>query len=378
MPLFANMVVSVLLGALSAWGVYSFAPQSLFELNHAGNQPQFGTTITTILGSDTLSASRTTINNNFTSLNTNKFELSDWYATTSAPQIATLGTITTGTWSGSTIAVAKGGTASTTPTSVLCGSGAGTYLSTGWGVSGQSLVSNGANTCATWQSVSFDTSANYTNTGNWRWSAAASSTLFAALDAVYVGRTATTTIRGETTATSTFAGGITTAAVGFGDGTSLSTAPKLTVLYKLTGARPSTNATGAQTSLKTATISAGTLGINDTIRVTAVYNNSGVNAPFTPNLRFGSGAATTTIAGSSANNGETILFTLSWQNASNASRGEEITEGDVTDLLGTPIGAPTALTYDVGSNIYVNPSCIVVNSSDACILSDLIIERLTP
>lgn len=47
-------------------------------------------TITTIQGSDTIKDSRGTINTNFSNLNTDKFELSDWFSTTSAPQITTL------------------------------------------------------------------------------------------------------------------------------------------------------------------------------------------------------------------------------------------------------------------------------------------------
>lgn len=51
-----------------------------------------------------------------------------------------------------------------------------------------------------------DLTENYTWTGNHTWSNNASSTMFAVLDNLYVGRTGTTTIRGGSTASSTFGG----------------------------------------------------------------------------------------------------------------------------------------------------------------------------
>lgn len=116
-------LIGIIVTASTVFGVYNYVP--LDVLSVTGEERSLGSTITTIAGSDTLSSSRAVINTNFSNLNTDKFELSAWYATTSAPQIttlagltsasalATVGTITSGTWSGSTIAVNKGGTAVT-------------------------------------------------------------------------------------------------------------------------------------------------------------------------------------------------------------------------------------------------------------------------
>lgn len=53
-------------------GFYNYAPLDLVSFNVP--ETQFGSTITTILGSDTLSGSRSVINTNFSNLNTDKLE----------------------------------------------------------------------------------------------------------------------------------------------------------------------------------------------------------------------------------------------------------------------------------------------------------------
>lgn len=219
MPLITNIIVSALISIVGAWGVYSFAPTSLFEHEQA---PSLGTTVTTINGSDTLSSSRSVINTNFSNLNTGKFELSDWYATTSAKQLttlagltsasalATVGTISSGTWHGSVVDCLYGGTGTTTPTSkqLMFGNGSSCFQVIGFGTSGQFLTSGGANTLPSWASASVDQSQAYVWTGNNRWTAAASSTLFAVLNTLYVGTTATSTIQGTATGTSTLQGNL--------------------------------------------------------------------------------------------------------------------------------------------------------------------------
>ena len=139
------------------------------------NGEMFGdTSITTINSTDTLRDSRTVINNNFTSLNTNKLENSSYYATTthsaitSIPNLATIGTITSGTWNGTAIAVGYGGTGTTTPNrySVILGNGAdGLTIASSTGSSGQSLVSNGTGVYPSWQSVAVNQGDAYTWTG---------------------------------------------------------------------------------------------------------------------------------------------------------------------------------------------------------------------
>jgi hypothetical protein len=72
---------------------------------------------------------------------------------------------------------------------------------------GAGLTSAGAYNGSTARTAAID----FTRSNSWtglQTFVSASSTSFSALDGIFVGRTATTTIRGETTATSTFAGGI--------------------------------------------------------------------------------------------------------------------------------------------------------------------------
>lgn len=158
-----------LLGTLaSVIGIYNYLPLDLLQFSRP--EPLLGSTITTIAGTDTLSSSRTTINDNFSALNSTKIENS----TTSVAAIITLanlstvGTITSGTWSGTAIAVAKGGTGTTTPTTnqvILGDSTNGFKVVTGFGTSGFFLTSNGAAAAPTWQSSAIDQGANYTWTG---------------------------------------------------------------------------------------------------------------------------------------------------------------------------------------------------------------------
>jgi hypothetical protein len=157
--------------------LYSFAVLGLlgifFFSNHA---PVFGnTSITTIQGSDTLSASRTTINDNFSSLNSNKVEISDLAATTTLKNLSTLlglvsvGTITSGTWSATPITVAEQGTGTTSPTlnQIMFGNAASGFKVIGFGNSGQALLSQGSAALPIWSSVSLDQTQNYNFTGTY-------------------------------------------------------------------------------------------------------------------------------------------------------------------------------------------------------------------
>lgn len=75
---------------------------------------------------------------------------------TSASSLATIGTITSGIWNGTTITVSNGGTGNTSTTAyaVLCGGTTSTgnfQAVSGAGTAGQVLTSNGASTLPTWQ-----------------------------------------------------------------------------------------------------------------------------------------------------------------------------------------------------------------------------------
>lgn len=114
--------------------------------------------------------------------------------------ITTLGTITTGTWNGTAIDVARQGTGSTSPTLnqvILGNAGSGFKVVSGFGNSGDILTSAGAGTAPTW-TTGISSGANVTWTG------------------IHIFNTATTThnaplvVNGTSTlATSTFSGLVT-------------------------------------------------------------------------------------------------------------------------------------------------------------------------
>ena len=209
-----NIVITVGITFASFFVIQNYVPLKYLETKQ---EKKLGTSITTIASTDTLKNSRTTINDNFTALNNGKIEISTTTlplittlaGLTSASALATVGTITSGTWSGTAILTAKGGTGSTTLASnqVLLGNGTGNIgIVAGLGTTGQYLTSNGAGTAPTWQTSAVDTAINYTWTGNHLWSGAASTSLLAVLNTFYVGTTATSTIQGSTSGTSQLQG----------------------------------------------------------------------------------------------------------------------------------------------------------------------------
>ena len=85
MDLLRSIAIVIVVSAITCVGMYLWFPVSLFDAR------TLGSTITTIAAGDTLSSSRSVINTNFSNLNTDKFELSDWYATTTANQLTNIG-----------------------------------------------------------------------------------------------------------------------------------------------------------------------------------------------------------------------------------------------------------------------------------------------
>jgi hypothetical protein len=177
--------------------VYNFLPLWILDAVNISRR-NFGSTITTIQGSDTLKDSRAVINANFSNLNSDKVEETDANTWTALNQFANASTTlfsaygpayfgATATSSFSTagaltlvtpLLVPSGGTGAATLTqhAVLLGNGTGALATvSGLGTSGQSLVSNGAGSAPTWQSPSFDTAANYTLTGHWIFSSLSAS-----------------------------------------------------------------------------------------------------------------------------------------------------------------------------------------------------------
>lgn len=170
-----NTFISIISSVLIVFAVlilaYFYMP--FFQIEAIGQTPDdfFGTTITTINGSDTLSASRTTINNNFSALNSGKIENS----TSSLPHLTTLanlttvGTIGTGVWRGTAIEVGYAGTGTTSPSlnQIILGNGSSGFKTvSGFGTTGQYLISNGAGQAPSWQTAAIDQSADYNWTGS--------------------------------------------------------------------------------------------------------------------------------------------------------------------------------------------------------------------
>ena len=180
---FTTGLLMVVLSAIISVGVYKYVPLDWIDaLPSFQEDKPFGATITTILGTDTLSGSRPTINTNFTNLNNGKVENSDYYGTTthanisslpvltSAATLATIGTITTGRWNGIPLLSAYGGTGTTTFPAyhvlIASSTGAGIMSVSGLGTSGQFLTSQGAGTAPVWTTGSVDAALDRTWTGH--------------------------------------------------------------------------------------------------------------------------------------------------------------------------------------------------------------------
>ena len=121
--------------------------------------------------------------------------------------ITTLGTITTGTWSGSTITVPHGGTGNTTFTaySLICAgtTATGTFQNvSGLGTSGQVLTSNGSSNLPTWQALpTSGTVTSVSGTAGQIDVVNGTTTPVISIDAGYVGQTSITTLGTITTGT---------------------------------------------------------------------------------------------------------------------------------------------------------------------------------
>ena len=167
MGLLTNIFITAVTILATAFGAYNYVPLSWFEVSSVNT---LGSSITTIAATDTLKDSRAVINTNFTNLNNGKIENSTTSvaAITTLSNLSSIGTITTGVWTGTTILPANGGTGSTTLSSnqVLLGNGTGNIAPvSGWGTTGQFLTSNGGVLAPTWTTSAVDQAINYTWTG---------------------------------------------------------------------------------------------------------------------------------------------------------------------------------------------------------------------
>jgi len=133
-----------------------------------GTSETLGTvSVTTLNSTDNISDFPTTYNANLNALNNGKVDIASttWAQLTTAANLATVGTITSGTWTGSAVGAAYGGTGSTTLSQyqVLLGNGTGIVEvpSNGWGTSGQFLTSQGAGSLPQWTTSALSLTDNY-------------------------------------------------------------------------------------------------------------------------------------------------------------------------------------------------------------------------
>ncbi len=291
MKTFLTISSSVILSILGAYFLVSYTPLSFFpDIVHR----TFGSTVTTILGSDTISGSRTTINTNFSNLNSDKAEntVATLASLTSAAALATVGTITSGTWNGGVIFPTWGGSGSSTLSSnqILLGNGTGAVkVVNGFGTSGQFLTSNGAGQAPSFQSASVDQTQNYSWTGNHNF---IGNTYIKNLNA------SSTVVLGGITYTSppsqAFASSTVLANDGAGKQYWINQSERL--LFANFQVNLGTTANSATTSLYTVAIPAGTLTVSSFLRMTMnaiTTGNAGERCSY--DVSYGDGNATTSI-----------------------------------------------------------------------------------
>jgi len=212
MTILINIIVTGIVTVASVFGVVNFV--SLDTLGFS-NDPQLGASTTDLQTSDNLTDFPTLYNANLLAINTELALMSGTTTNTTLTTVAnlvTVGALSSGSLaSGFTaVTVPLGGTGSTTLSAnqVLLGNGT-TQLKVvnGLGASGNCLLSQGAGLPPNWSGSCVDTTANFSWTGLHNF-ARATSTRLSVIDTLYIGGNATTTIQGETTATSTFSGGV--------------------------------------------------------------------------------------------------------------------------------------------------------------------------
>lgn len=165
----ALTAITIISGALFYFANYmSFGDLALFTIRKPVSYGNVS--LTDLQDSDTMSDFPTLYNANNLILNNGKIDVS----TTTLPLLTTLlnltsvGTITTGTWHGTLLESAYGGTASSSLAlnQVLLGNAAsGFKVVSGYGTAGQFLTSNGSGNVPYWSTGALDYSDDYTWTG---------------------------------------------------------------------------------------------------------------------------------------------------------------------------------------------------------------------
>lgn len=303
-----------------------------------------------------------------------------------------------------TLAVNRGGTGAATLTGCLTGNGTGAITGSGTCNTSNATVSSvglsSTNSTLTVGSTPVTTSGTITADLNLAhsniWTVLqsflfASSTLSSHTSTAYFGATATTSINadglGSIKTAST--GSITDTGLGTAAGTFIaadpmgkliatttpsSATPNPTVLFHMTGTRP-TSSSASQIPLLTYKVPANTLGINDTLRITMQFWNTGVSNTFKPTILVGNGAATTSSAATVQNSFAMLNGYVTMDNATNAELIGFTTVGDTTGMGSSPLATST---YDTTSPLYITASCALTTGGDTCNLMDFFVERITP
>ncbi len=369
MKTLATIFVSVVLSLTGAYILVSYVPLNFFP----DVKQEFGSTITTILGSDTISASRSVINTNFANLNSDKAEntVATLASLTSAASLATIGTITSGTWNGGIIGATWGGTGSSTLSSnqVLLGNGTGVVkVPNGLGTSGQFLTSGGAGVAPTWTSSTLDTSLNFNWTGtNYFKNFNASSTTANPFS-----------LNGLTFDTPSTRAASSSVLAEDGNGHLTWIQPPRILYNAAPFVSSSVNAT---TTLATAVIPANTLGVGKSLRISGSWQ--GANGCY-GDIEYGNGSATTTIAASAQqtsaqanlNIGVTALTAMLYSTTTNQqwttsiSIGSKVINADASQSFGAFSSVTTSAVSYVGF-------AIKSGSSNLCTFVGGTVELLT-
>lgn len=334
MQLFLTALISGIVSLGGMFLAYNYAPLDIISINVPNN---LGSTITTILGTDTLSASRAVINTNFSNLNTDKLQSGDTAA------LLTIGTLTLT----NPLTVANGGTGSTTLSSnqVLLGNGTGNVkVVTGHGTLGQFLTSGGAGAAPTWSTAAIDQAGNYTWTG----------------DHIF---TRSTTTNATTTGAHAFGSAISLNGVKLNFGTAGPSASSTILSFssagfgsfnhppKLVADGTSYGSTAnASTTVYTYKIPAGMLSISDGIRITANMLSTS-NGEKTWDVGFGNGTATSSLISRGIDAGvNNTIHTL---------EAEFFNAGSASTQWGM------ARFYTSGSTLFASSTATTVNTANA-------------
>jgi len=212
-----TILISVLTTIILGLVVYYFVP--LWEIDRFIRENLLGATVTEISGSDTMSNFPTVYNANLSSMNSAKAEVSTTTLNnvTSIPNLATIGTVTTGTWTSTDIGVAYGGTGASTLGSnlVLLGNGTSAIQSVTAGSNDQVLTLVAG--VPAWQSGTIDETLNYDWTGQHRWSASTTFNGYANFTSAQIASSSVPTPTKDTNPTNKVYVDTSIASLGFGD-----------------------------------------------------------------------------------------------------------------------------------------------------------------